>query len=133
MWTVPLAPAAFELAIYVGTAFWYMSQHRGSGSGVFLIFLPIFWLLLVLRLWIPTRIALLIADARGITYLWGFLILATVPGLFTTWAIYKFVGFYPVNVVVAMGAHVYVSYEVFRRWRSNVDGVPQPEEAQSAG
>jgi len=116
MWKSCFKTAAIELAIYTAAAFLYMAIH-GSASGVFIPLLPILWLVLAVRLWLGVSFAVGIAEARGITYRWGFLVIAIPLGMATSLVLYPFVGFHWSVCAVSVGAHTYVSLEGFHAWR----------------
>lgn len=56
--------AVFEAALYAGFAV-FMMVRAGSGSGAFVIALPLVWLVLAARLWVGLAVASTVAPEGG--------------------------------------------------------------------
>ena len=71
--------AILELSIYSAIAAVSMVKS-GQGSGVFIAFLPVLWLVLAVRLWVGLWIASALAPQGGVQ----FVVAATAIGLLST-------------------------------------------------
>ena len=71
--------AILELALYTAIAAVSMVK-AGQGSGVFIVFLPVLWFVLAVRLWAGLWIASALSPESGVQ----FLVAATAIGLIST-------------------------------------------------
>lgn len=87
MWKAAAIVGAIELFIYAVMAIVAMVR-AGSGSGVWIPMLPVFWAILAFRLWIILRIADAFADSGS----WQFVIVTAIFGFFLSMILLIFLG-----------------------------------------
>ncbi len=122
MWKASLFVAAIETTIYVGLTLWSMAR-AGHGGGVWIVLTPVYWLLLAFRLWLCTRLAGYLAHSGGISYPWGFILIAFAIGFIVTAALLGITGPGTIRseatvfIVISMSVHLLTSVLSVRAWK----------------